>query len=309
MSRSLVVVSAPSNLGLMPPADGREPGVRRAPEVLLADGLLDGLPVRERVTVEPPAYGFGRDVETGVRNAPAIRDYTERLADVVASAVGPDTLAVVLGGDCSVLLGAMLGLRRWGDAGLVFVDGHRDFQTPATSATGGAAGMDLALATGRGPALLTRFGGADALVRDDAVVVVGHRDAGLGSVDGSSAIDDTTISRLDLGAVRQLGPGGAAAEALAVIRRSGADGFWLHVDIDVLSTDAMPAVDSPQPDGLSYRELRTLLAPLLQSGLALGLEVTIYDPDRDPSGRAGAALAAFLRGALAEAVAERPNGG
>ena len=301
MLRPLTVLSAPSNLGLMPPANGREPGVRRMPTVLLAHGLLDGLAVQSVATVAPPPYGFGVDPETGVRNAEAIRAYTLRLATTIEAAVAGGSLVVVLGGDCSILLGAMLGLRRWGDVGLIFVDGHRDFQTPETSATGGAAGMDLALATGRGPALLTHFDGAERLVRDEAVVVLGHRDQTSGVADGSSGIEGTSIARLDLDAIRQFSPAGAAAEALAVIQRSGAAGFWIHVDADVLSSDVMPAVDSPQPGGLSYDELRALLVPLLQSDLAMGLEVTIYDPDRDPSGEVGRAFAACLRGVLAEA--------
>jgi arginase len=61
----------------------------------------------------------------------------------------------------------------------------------------------------------------------------------------------------------------------------------------------MPAVDSPQPDGLSYAELHQLLAPLLASGLARGIQFTIFDPDLDPQGRHARELAQFVGNLLA----------
>jgi arginase len=72
------------------------------------------------------------------------------------------------------------------------------------------------------------------------------------------------------------------------------DGFWIHCDVDVLDSTVMPAVDASQPDGLSYAELRELIRPLLDSDLAAGMQVTIYDPDRDPDGSAGRRLASWI---------------
>jgi arginase len=57
----------------------------------------------------------------------------------------------VLGGDCSILLGNLLALRRGGRAGLVFIDGHSDFRHLGNSENGrAAAGEDLAVACGLG---------------------------------------------------------------------------------------------------------------------------------------------------------------
>ena len=61
----------------------------------------------------------------------------------------------MLGGDCSILLGNLLALRRRGRYGLLFVDGHADFYHPEANPNGEAASMDLAFATGRGPEVLT----------------------------------------------------------------------------------------------------------------------------------------------------------
>jgi arginase len=70
------------------------------------------------------------------------------------------------------------------------------------------------------------------------------------------------------------------------------------VDADVLDDALMPAVDSRVPGGLSYEALVELLRPLLASPRALGVELTIYDPDRDPEGSVGRAFTAALVEAL-----------
>jgi arginase len=57
------------------------------------------------------------------------------------------------------------------------------------------------------------------------------------------------------------------------------------VDVDVLDSDLMPAVDSPQPDGLTYEDLVGTLRPLVAAPGAIGIEVTIFDPELDPDGR------------------------
>lgn len=78
------------------------------------------------------------------------------------------------------------------------------------------------------------------------------------------------------------------------------DGFWVHLDADVLDPSVMPAVDSPDPDGLLPDELTALLKVLVHSERCVGLNVTIYDPDLDPDGSAGALLADLIVAAFAE---------
>jgi arginase len=77
------------------------------------------------------------------------------------------------------------------------------------------------------------------------------------------------------------------------------------VDVDVLDSALMPAVDSPQPDGLSYEELRQLLDPFLMSDLVTGIQFTIFDPDLDPEGRYARGLPRAIADALGRARALR----
>ena len=66
---------------------------------------------------------------------------------------------------------------------------------------------------------------------------------------------------------------------------AGPGRFWLHVDLDALSTEAMPAVDYLLPGGLDWDELAALLRPLATSPALLGMDVTIYNPSLDPGRR------------------------
>lgn len=74
------------------------------------------------------------------------------------------------------------------------------------------------------------------------------------------------------------------------------------MDVDVLDDAVMPAVDSRHPDGLSYQELGPILRATLQSGLAVGLQITILDPDLDPHGQITKDFVGFLADVLSTGV-------
>ena len=94
---------------------------------LLGNGLADRLNARSAGRVEPPVYNAERDPDTKTLNASAISRWTPQLADAVGRVLDTREFPVVLGGDCSILLGAALALKRRGRFGLLFIDGHADF--------------------------------------------------------------------------------------------------------------------------------------------------------------------------------------
>ena len=157
--RDLCLIRAPFNLGLRPLRPGHEPGTWRAPQALTDAGLLEALAPARIVDLDRPAYSTEPQPGTRLRNGPAIRTFSLQLADIVAETVGRGQFPLIVGGDCTVLLGGLAGARRSGLLSLVHVDGHSDFRHPGNDddnlPLGSAAGMDLAAATGRGEALLT----------------------------------------------------------------------------------------------------------------------------------------------------------
>ena len=83
-------------------------------------------------------------------------------------------------------------------------------------------------------------------------------------------------------------------------RNTELEGFWIHVDADCLDDAVMPAVDFRLPGGLVPGELETVLTTALESGHAVGLEITIYNPTLDADGRAGKLLADLLVSVLSK---------
>jgi len=279
MRPTYALIDAPSPLGVGPT------GVERLAEALRAAGLKEALGAENAGAVAVPRHDPGRDPETGLLNPLAIRDFSVWLAGAVGRVLDAGRFPVVLGGDCNVLIGDMLALRRRGRYGLFFLDGHADFYQPEASPTGAVSDMDLALVSGRGPDVLSDIEGRRPLVRDEDVVVFGYRDAEEASRYGSRDVRETGMQVYDLAAVRGLGTENAAAQALnRLLARGDLAGFWIHLDADVLDDAVMPAVDYRLPDGLTPDELTTVLRTLLGSGLAVGLDVTVFNPALDPDG-------------------------
>lgn len=291
------ILEAPSALGHVP----EHRGVERAPEVLLGAGLADGLAARRAGTVTADGYSAEIDPQTQIMNPRALRDYCPQLADAVSAVLDAGEFPIVLGGDCSILLGSMLALRRRGRYGLLYIDGDADFYQPQVNPLRGAASAsDLAFATGRGPDIVADIEGRRPLVRDDDVVVFACRDAADRERRACQPLPAGFLV-VDRDQVRRLGAAAAAREAVQHLTRPGGPegGFWIHIDADVFDETIMQAVDDPRPDGLAWDEVTSALRIAMASGRAVGVQVAIYNPDFDADGSNGRGLAAAIREALA----------
>jgi arginase len=293
--RQYAVIEAPSILGLKPT------GVDGLAERVLENGLATRIHARRSCRVEPPQFTGTRDPQTLTNDAHAIATWTPRLADAIERVVDAGDFPLILGGDCSILLGAALAFRRRGRFGLLFVDGHADYYQPEANPNGEAASMDLAFATGRGPALLTDIEGRAPLVRPEDVVAFGFRDAEEQRQYGSQPLPDDILA-IDLPTIRRTGVEPAIDRALDRLSASAIDGFFVHVDADCLDDGIMPAVDYRLPGGLSWDELTQVLRRAIGSGRAVGLELTIYNPALDHDGAAGRGLTDMLGAALASSA-------
>jgi arginase len=282
------VIDAPSVLGLRPT------GVERLPEALKAAGLLTGLNAEYVGRVEPLPYNPRRDPETLILNPDALRVYSLRLAAAVAGVLWQGKFPLVLGGDCSNIIGIMLALRRAGRYGLFFIDGHADFYQPEVEPNGEVASMDLAIVSGRGPAVLTDIDGLKPLVRDEDIVAFGFRDAEQQREYGSQDIRETAIHAFEFDEVRELGAAIAAEQAAGILRRNDVEGFWIHLDADVLDDAVMPAVDYRLAGGLSWDEVSATLRVLMATGQAVGANVGIFNPALDEDGSIARGLVSCL---------------
>jgi arginase len=293
--RAHAIIEAPSTLGLA------GDGVERLPGRLLELGLAERIDARRAGRLSIPRKDPLPDPDTLTLNAAAIAAWSPRLADAVEAVLDAGEFPVVLGGDCTIVLGSMLALRRRGRYGLLFIDGNADFFQPEAEPDGEGASMDLAFVTGYGPALLTDLEGRRPLVRPEDAVAFAFRDHEDQLEYGSRPLP-AEIQALDLHAVRGLGSEAAARAAVRSLTRGELDGFFIHVDADCLDDAIMPAVDFRLPGGLSWDELAAALRVALASSKAVGIEIAIYNPRLDEGGSAGRSLTDVLATALGAAA-------
>ncbi|MDW0205702.1 MAG: arginase family protein [Nitrososphaeraceae archaeon] len=278
--REYSVIDAPSILGLRPT------GVEFLPKALRAAGLLERLNAQYCGIVAPSSpYNHSRDEETKVLNAEAIKEYSLKLAETVKRQLHKNKFPIVIGGDCSILIGNLLALRRLGRYGLFFIDGHSDFYLPEESPTGEVADMDLAIVSGHGPDILSNLDHLKPLVKEQDIVVFGYRDSAQSAQYGCQDIKKTTmINAVELVDVKKLGLKNTATLGIQTLLKNELSGFWIHLDADVLDDSIMPAVDYRLPDGITFPELSNLLKLLLLSKKAMGISVTIFNPTLDKDG-------------------------
>lgn len=292
------ILSAPTNLGLRPPQPGSVPGCAKAPEALREAGLharLTAAGAVEAGVVLPARYVDDGDPAAGrVRNQDGIVEHARRLADRLGAVLTTGRQALVLGGDCSLLVGTGLALRRRGRFGLVHIDGHTDFRHPGNSAVClNLAGEDLAAAVGLHWPALSDLDGLSPYFAARDTIHLGCRDDDAFLDEVRNAIGGVIPTRDIIGD----GPERAVREALAVAHPPWTLGHWVHLDVDVLDPQHLSAVDSPDPGGIAPDQLVALLQGLLPE--AVGLQVTVLDPDLDPDG----AAATLLSDILVEAIA------
>ena len=285
---NFAIIDAPSILGLRPS------GVEHLPEALKGSGLLTRLNATYAGRVEPPPFNPKRDPETLILNPDALRTFSLQLATTVDGVLRKGKFPVVLGGDCSNIIGIMLALRRAGRYGLFFIDGHSDFYQPEAEPKGEVASMDLAIVSGRGPAVLTDIDGLKPLVRDEDIVSFGFRDAEESKEHGSQDIRETPIHAFELDEVRERGAAVAAGQAAGILCRDDLDGFWIHLDADVLDDAVMPAVEYRLPGGLGWHELSATLQVLMKTGRSVGINVGIFNPSLDTDGTIARKLVSCL---------------
>ena len=280
---------------------GRPGHQAAAAAAYLEAGLLDAATAMElSAPVRLPSPSPARGLSTGLMNEAALLALTDALQERVSAALLADRFPLVVGGDCSLLLGAFAGAHATDDRfGLLFADGHEDTTPLDASEDGEAANVELGLLlglTGRGPG----FPRPDvrSILAPGRLAAVGQRDvAWRRSLNVPSVADLGVFSR----PAREVADDPAAAGHAAGEHLGVGGPWWLHVDLDVLDLTVLPATtvpgDAPDPDGggLDWHQLETLLVTAAETGGCRGASVAIYDPELDPDGRSAGRIVELVR--------------
>lgn len=231
-----------------------------------------------------------RDTETGISDLEQWIDLSNILAKTLREILARRSFALLLGGDCSMLVGVCAAFaRRNTRVGLVFLDGHADFHSPETSPQGDPADMELAVLVGRGPQKITGIAGKYPLINEEDILVYGIR--------AWDQIAESDIPVYDRQQMSDLGVMRSVHQGLGPLVRKNLP-LWVHFDVDVLDPELMPVM-FPEPGGLTFEETEEFLKLVWASGRVIGISVACYHPNLDPDGSAGIRLATLISNVLA----------
>lgn len=295
MQREIEIIEAPlsTGIGLL--------GVEQMAHTLRDAGLADAVGAALTTTLWEPYCATQIDPDISLPEPDKVRTLLLQLADSVDASLHGKRMPLVVGGDCTILLGCLAGAKRHGQLGMLFVDAHTDFHKPGAGKTEPAS-MELYLATGRGPDAYSRLEGETPLIADRDVVCLGYRNgdrpySGGGDPDSALSPAETEMKLIPLERMRRHGFGNAINDALEYLC-ANERGFWLHIDVDVLHDDVMSAVDYRLPDGVSAGELVEIIRRSLNTGQVLGINLAIFNPTLDWDGKQAKLLIDLLSKAL-----------
>ena len=292
-SRKVTIIGAALDLGA-----GRR-GVDMGPSAIRYAGLDDRL----------AELGYDYDdlgnVGTAVAEAipvgdeharflPQIKETCRQIADLVRDAAGEGSIPLVLGGDHSVALGTLGGLREvHGPGGVLWIDAHGDLNSPETSPSGNVHGMVLAAGLGLAGEMFIEDGWSLPAIASGRAALVGVRSLDEGERELLRNLDARVFTMSD---VDRLGVERVVREAMSHVAGPG----FVHVslDLDVVDPDVAPGVGTPVRGGLSYREAHLALELVAESGLATSLDVVEVNPILDRENETGELAVELVASAL-----------
>ncbi|MBX5493278.1 MAG: arginase [Chloroflexi bacterium] len=286
---AVAILGVPSSLGA--PAAGME----EAPAVVRSAGLAErlrhaGLEVQDWGDIPvpaPDAPGVGE-----VRNERALRALAETTRARVGAALDEGLSPLVLGGDHSISLGSVAASAMREPIGILWLDAHGDFNTPATSPSGAVYGMVLAILAGLGPQGLL---GLAPPVPGPRIALLGARALDPGE---RKNLHQAGVAVYTTQAIRALGAEQAAERAIAGLLAAGARRIHVSVDLDALDPSVAPGVWTRAVDGLTLEEMRAILRVAAHTGRVAALDITELLPARDRGGTTTRAALQLIKAAL-----------
>jgi arginase len=300
----VILIGAPTSAG------AANSGVEKAPERLRAAGLAAslrdaGFDVSD--LGDTPVIPFQPDDENPrARNIRNVLRAVESLRPMVEQAVRTGGLPVILGGDTTIVLGALAGLRRYyRTLSLFYMDRDPSLNIPATSPSGFLDGMAVAHAAGRGAAEMMRFyfSGEPPLVREPEIAIFG-----IARLDPAEQewLWRSPLHGHKAEKIANRMPSEAAMAALEEIHGHQHE-FLLHLDASVISQDDIAGADHPGTGGLGLAYVREAVTALATEPHLAAMNLTGYNPERDADGSGAKILVALITGALKARLASAPK--
>ena len=277
-NKKIQIIEASTILGLRPT------GVEMMSERLIGDGLGKLAEMNQVIKIKDMNYLYTkvRD-KSGIINSEAIIEFSRLLKEELGKTVQSKLFPLIIGGDCSILLGIMPALKETSESGLITFDAHSDYYVGFESETGEVADMDIAIITGKGPEYLTNIDNMRPYVNEEHVIHIGQRDEEEVKEYNASKIEDSMINMYTLNSILKIGIEKTIESVIEKMNLIDTGEFWIHFDTDVINDAENPAVDYRLSGGLSFQECERILKKLMETGKISGISISIYNPllDKD----------------------------
>ncbi len=281
----LILIGAPTSAAAA--AVGVERGAVALREAGLAERLRElGYEVND--TGDLPETLFQPDPENPrARNLKSVLTMLDGLRARVEQSARAHALPVVLGGDATISVALMAGLRRQAASlGLIHIGRYADLHTPMRTEDGLVEPMTVSHLVGQGAPEMVRFWKDPPLVREPDLVLFG-----LGESDeiDRERLGRLAVRRFPVARIRRDGARAAAETALERLRAGKRD-FVVHLSLDVFSSEEVPGCSRSVAGGLTIAEVREALNCFAARASFAGLSISGYDSALDSEGRGAKAV-------------------
>jgi arginase len=275
-------------LGVPSAAGAYGNGVALAPRALREAGLLEALSGRGVEVADAgdlPSVPFRPDsANPKQQNIDKVIEVASDVASRVADISAAGDVPLVLGGNCSLTLGVIVGLcSRHPDLGLAYFDGDVDMSTPARTVSGVVDAMGIATMLGLEGAneAFAGIGPRVPLMDGHDIAIIGYDEAEL-DAGPRDLLGQRGVHLIDGSAVRGRAAA-AAADALDALEHR--DGLIVHFDVDVVDSTDLPLGQFPHfNQGVSLADAVEVLTVLASAPDVLAIIITEINPDNDPEG-------------------------
>ena len=287
--KKIALIGAPSS------AAAFLPGSEKAPAALRAAGIVErlqsaGFEVIDHGDCAPTLFADD-DEHRRARNLTAIVAGLNDLKPRAEVAVKSGALVLVLGGDCAQIIGLLTGARRYyKHINLLWMDRDADLNTPATTPSGRIDGMVVAHIIGKGAPELVRFWGEPPLVREPDIFLFGVERL---DPPEQEFLAHSPMRHMLAADVQRKSATASAKDALAHLHADARE-YVVHLDTDIIANSDFGAVNVPAEGGLPLADVRAALTEAVRSKNLIALNISQYNPDKDPDGSGAKKLVDLL---------------
>lgn len=276
MKKTVEIIGAPSAFGQ------RKLGVNMGPDAMRYADLVEylestGHEITDKGNVKSPAIDMKKyrsEQDGGLRNLEEVVEFCEALCEEVDDTIKAGKFPLVIGGDHSIAMGTISGVKRhYDELGVIWYDAHGDLNISESSPSGNIHGMPLRALIGDGHEDLVNIGGYKNKVKTENIVLIGMRDLDAGE---KEYIKQTGIKTYTMSDIDKLGMKQVMEETIEYLK--DLDGVHLSLDVDALDPVETPGTGTTVPGGITYRESHLAMEMLYDAELITSAELVEVNP-------------------------------